>query len=161
MIQQKSSQQQKIESIEKIVIDKENFIKHWMKNIRLQDTLYTQREVYVSSPDDDGVSSTNIEVNPTSDGGYWSSSPHPIYLSLANFVDVDGLEDVGFPTEGKNRRITEEAVNYDPDENPDKFEEDVEESLWVWKDMYRDELEYALKQEIDINGHTIDVNWDE
>lgn len=166
-----------VQQIDEIVVDPEDIIKHYTKNLQNKNTLYDSRSFKLSGFKNDGVAEVSIGVDPRDDGGYYPDQPHPIWLSPGRFVqggafnESEGYhQDIGVPNQSENRRLVRESV--DVEEGTEEFEEQLEAAINTWEELWVHELRKDLKDEIEfVFGrdvpemetirHTVSVRYEE
>jgi hypothetical protein len=157
------------ENLDKVVVEDVDRLIECFENSYLKDTgLRSDRQVHLKNlGDGNGVAEVEYKVNPISNGGYWSKTPHPVYIRPRKFFDIKEVGKISYPQRYQSRDIVENEFP-ELDEESDKFEEKVkeyhEEALEIW----RDEVKHrALRESIKLWSHTplknleIDVEYDE
>ncbi len=149
-----NKQAQYVQQIEKIVVDPEDIITHYTKNLRNKQSLYDERSFKLTGFRNDGVAEIDIGVDPRDDGAYYPDQPHPIWVSPGRFVqgasrgEEDGRhQDVGLPDEAENRRIMRESR--DLEDGTEEFEEEHEKAMATWEELWVEEIRNDLKDEIE------------
>jgi hypothetical protein len=142
------------ENIGKIVVEDVDRLVEAFENSYIKDTgLRQDRQVHLKNYKNDGVAEVEYEVNPTSDGGYWSSSPHPVYIRPRKFVNKEaGM--FTYPQKCTARDVVSDEYP-ELDEDSEEFEEKVEEQYKKSKNIWRDMIKgMSLRDSISLWSHT-------
>lgn len=165
-----------VRQIEQIVVDPDDIVRHYTKNLRLEGTGYTPRKFRLAGFRSDGVARVEIGVDPRDEGGYYDGMPHPVWLSPGAFIEgaapgESGLhEDIGLPDAAENKRIMRETTDHE--EGTPEFEQAHEESMAEWERLWeaelrndlKDEIEFAFGEripEVETIRHTVPVEYEE
>lgn len=154
--EQTNKQADYVRQIDEIVIDADDVVEHFTKNLRNKGSLYNARRFRLVGFKNDGVASVKIGVDPRDDGAYYPDKPHPVWVSPKKFVkgasrrehDVQGQhEDIGLPDEGENKSILRDDSEYE--DGTEEFEAAHEASMETWEEMWEDAVRRDLKEEIE------------
>jgi hypothetical protein len=175
---QTNKQAEYVQQVEEIVVDPDEILKHFERNLRNKNSTYNERRFKLVGFKNDGVASVKVGVDPRDDGAYYPDQPHPVWVSPKRFVegairrehDVQGQhEDIGLPDEAENKRILRE--HNDLEEGTEEFEREHEESMGTWEEMWekavrqdlKDEIEFVFGEpvpEMETIRHSVDVRYE-
>jgi hypothetical protein len=145
-----------VQQIDEIVIDPDDVVKHFTKNLRNKNTLYDARSFRICGIRSKSACTVDIGVDPRDDGAYYPDKPHPVWISPRTFVqgwshDEDDTESeshaIGLPDESENKRIMRDTTPLE--EGSDEFEEEHEKSMDDWRQMWDTAVRKDLKDEIE------------
>lgn len=178
-----NEQAEYVKQIEKIVVDPDDVLTHYAKNLRNEGSLYTPRKFRLVGFKRDGVAEVDIGVDPRDEGAYYDGSPHPIWINPGSFVrggspgeNGGRHKDIGLPDKSENRRILRGDASIDPEDGTEEFEEIHQEAMEEWEELWEAELRNDLKDELEFEfravahhpeyrertvTHTVEIEYDD
>jgi len=143
------------ENLDKIVVEDVDRLVEVFENSYIKDTgLRQDRQVHLKNYKNDGVAEVEYQVNPTSYGGYWSSSPHPVYIRPRKFFNIKKVGKHTYPQKYVTRDVVSDKYP-ELDEDSEMFKDKVEKYHEEAKEIWREEIKHIpLRNSVSLWSHT-------
>lgn len=146
-----NEQAEYVQRIDTIVVDPDDVIEHFEKNVRNSGTLYDPRKFKVSGVRSGGECGVSVGVDPRDEGGYYPDTPHPVWIPPSKFVEgaTPTEPDTGatkMPTRAESKQVARDE--FEGDEDSDEFEEFVDEVHEMGLEEWRSAVRHNLKDQL-------------